>query len=99
MKRSTQVSAKSRGRTGNISQVKVHFSEYLKTVQEGHVVTVTNRDQPVAKIVPFSQGAATFRVRKPFASPRDLGALLNLPPVQGKGTDTLSILLEDRRDS
>ena len=33
---------------------KTHLSKLLKEVQEGHVITITNRGKPVAKLIPYS---------------------------------------------
>ncbi len=33
---------------------KTHLSKLLQNVEEGHIITITKRGRPVAKIVPFS---------------------------------------------
>jgi len=39
----------------NISEVKKHFSSTIARVTTGEVVTVCNRNKPVAKIIPIQQ--------------------------------------------
>ncbi|MCI5121479.1 MAG: type II toxin-antitoxin system Phd/YefM family antitoxin [Candidatus Electrothrix sp. AUS4] len=39
----------------NISEVKKHFSSTIARVTAGEIVTVCNRNKPVAKIIPVQQ--------------------------------------------
>lgn len=39
----------------NIGEIKTHFSVYLKGVKNGGTVLVTERNKPVAKLVPLDE--------------------------------------------
>lgn len=79
-----------------IAELKAHLSGHLRAVKEGETVVVLDRGTPVARIVP----AADLRgglVTRPAA--RDLASvkqtLKRLHPLAG--TDSLAVLLEDRK--
>ncbi len=74
-----------------IADLKARLSEHLRTVRNGGTVTVLDRDTPVARIVPFV--APTLEIRKARRRVRDL----KLPPKPAKRTDSVAVLLEDRR--
>jgi hypothetical protein len=54
-------------------------------------LTVLDRDTPVARIVPYS--AQALEIRKAKRRLRDL----KLPPKPSKRTDSVALLVEDRR--
>ena len=74
-----------------IADLKARLSEHLRTVRNGGTLTVLDRDTPVARIVPY--GAPSLEVRKARRRVRDL----KLPPRPARRTDSVAILLEDRR--
>jgi prevent-host-death family protein len=74
-----------------IADLKARLSEHLRSVRNGGTVTVLDRDTPVARIVPFV--APTLEIRKAQRRVRDL----KLPPKPAKRTDSVAVLLEDRR--
>jgi len=74
-----------------IADLKARLSEHLRTVRNGGTLTVLDRDTPVARIVPY--GAPSLEVRKAQRRVRDL----KLPPRPARRTDSVAILLEDRR--
>ncbi len=76
-----------------IAELKARLSEHLRAVRRGQTVTVLDREQPIARIVPYA--ATPVRVRKP--SPR-AGRLTDvaLPPPLRAATDVVALLLEDR---
>lgn len=74
-----------------IAELKAHLSEHLKSVRKGRSITVLDRDTPVARIVPYA--ADPIEVRRASRRVRDL----ELPTAPGNPTDSLSILLDDRR--
>jgi antitoxin (DNA-binding transcriptional repressor) of toxin-antitoxin stability system len=74
-----------------IADLKARLSEHLRMVRNGGTVTVLDRDTPVARIVPFV--APTLEIRKAQRRVRDL----KLPPKAAKRTDSVAVLLEDRR--
>jgi prevent-host-death family protein len=78
-----------------IAELKAHLSAHLKAVRKGATVTVMDRDTPIARIVPYREQAATrLRVRAPL---RKLHST-PLPPPLSVPVDSLSALLEERRD-
>jgi len=74
-----------------IADLKARLSEHLRAVRNGRSLTVLDRDTPVARIVPYT--AETLEVRKASRRPVDLV----LPPPPSTPTDSLALLLEDRR--
>ena len=74
-----------------IADLKARLSEHLRSVRNGRTLTVFDRDTPVARIVPYS--AQPLEIRKARRRLRDL----KLPPRPAKRTDSLALVLEDRR--
>ncbi len=74
-----------------IAELKARLSEYLRAVRNGGTVTVLDRDTPIARIVPYA--APSLEIRKARRRLRDV----KLPPRPAKRTDSLAILVEDRR--
>lgn len=74
-----------------IAELKARLSEHIRAVKAGSSLTVLDRDTPVARIVPYS--AQPIEVRKASRRPRDL----KLPGKPSKPTDSLALLLDDRR--
>lgn len=80
------------------SQLKAKMGRYMKAVREGKEVLVTDRDRPVARLVPMqaaeeASGLVSSAPRDPTAPP--LGDVA----VEGlgrRGTDSTAMLLEDR---
>jgi len=78
-------------KTVRIADLKARLSEHLRSVRSGRTLTVLDRDTPVAQIVPY--GMQALETRKASRRPRDL----KLPPRPSKPTDSVALLLEDRR--
>jgi prevent-host-death family protein len=78
-----------------ISTLKARLSEYLRRVRRGHIVTVLDRDRPVARIVPYEEPAA-LRVREPAGRVARLGDV-PLPPPMALDLDVVDLLLEERQ--
>ena len=74
-----------------IAKLKARLSEHLKSVRRGRTLTVLDRDTPVARIVPYA--ADPVEVRRATRRLRDL----KLPPPPVRPTDSLTVLLDDRR--
>jgi prevent-host-death family protein len=74
-----------------IADLKARLSEHLRSVRNGRTLTVLDRDTPVARIVPYA--SQPLEIRKAQRRARDL----KLPPRPARRTDSLGILLEDRR--
>jgi prevent-host-death family protein len=74
-----------------IADLKARLSEHLRAVRKGRSLTVLDRGTPVARIVPYA--ADPLEVRRATRSTRDLA----LPPPPAQPTDSLALLLDDRR--
>ena len=74
-----------------IADLKARLSEHLRSVRNGSTLTVLDRDTPVARIVPYA--AQPLDIRKATRRLRDLKLL----PRSAKRTDSVALLLEDRR--
>jgi prevent-host-death family protein len=74
-----------------IADLKARLSEHLRSVRNGRTLTVLDRDTPVARIVPYV--AQPLEIRKAQRRIRDL----KLPPKPAKRTDSVAVLLDDRR--
>jgi prevent-host-death family protein len=83
------------------SHLKARMGQYMRAVRAGEEVVVTDRDQPVAKLVPFRGAASAARDELPIVQPKDPGApalgKVQLHPVRYRGRSTTDLLLEDRR--
>jgi prevent-host-death family protein len=83
-------------RSVNIAKLKAQLSRYIRAVRGGQELVITDRDRPVARLVPYTEAPRrALQVREPL---RDPGELKNLhfPPVPGAKTDIVAVLLEDR---
>ena len=78
-------------KTVRIADLKARLSEHLRSVRKGRTLTVLDRDTPIARISPYA--AEPIEVRR--ATRRLRG--LKLPPAPGSPTDSLAVLLQDRR--
>jgi antitoxin (DNA-binding transcriptional repressor) of toxin-antitoxin stability system len=74
-----------------IADLKARLSEHLRSVRNGGTLTVLDRDTPIARIIPYT--AHALDVRKAKRRLRDL----KLPPKPSKRTDSVAVLVEDRR--
>jgi antitoxin (DNA-binding transcriptional repressor) of toxin-antitoxin stability system len=74
-----------------IADLKARLSEHLRSVRNGGTFIVLDRDTPVARIVPFA--TQPVEVRRPRRRLRDL----ELPARPVKRTDSLAVLIDDRR--
>lgn len=50
-------------KTSNISYLRNHLSEVLSCVREGESVMVVDRNKPIARLVPYSNGEAAMTRR------------------------------------
>lgn len=77
--------------TVRIAELKSRLSQHLRSVRKGRTLTVLDRDTPVARIVPYA--ADPLEIRRATRRWRDL----EVPPPPATRTDSLAVLLEDRR--
>ena len=81
--------------TVKIAELKARLSEYLRVVRRGDVLTVLDRETPIARIVPYAPGTG-LTVR--HASVRAPGLhKVPLPPPLKTGVDVVALLLEERQ--
>lgn len=78
-----------------VADLKARLSEYLRTVRKGGEITILDRDQPIARIIPHG-GSVPLAIREPLRGYRTLGEI-PLPPPAALGVDAVEVLLEDRR--
>jgi prevent-host-death family protein len=81
-------------RNVRIAELKAHLSEHVRYVRRGNVVTIMDRDTPVARIVPIEEGGS-IAIRKPAAHAPRLRDI-KLPRAVRTRRDPVDILLEDR---
>jgi prevent-host-death family protein len=74
-----------------IAELKARLSEHLRAVRNGVTLTVLDRGTPIARIVPYT--TQPLEIRNAKRRLRDL----KLPPKPSKLTDSVAILVEDRR--
>jgi prevent-host-death family protein len=79
-----------------IAALKSHLSDHLRQVRRGHVVTVLDRDTPVAQIVPYPSAAGPLTVRHPRHDGPRLHEI-GLPPRLKVREDVVALLLEERQ--
>ncbi len=79
-----------------IAQLKSHLSAYLRQVQKGEKIVVTDRDTPIAQVIPYTAGAERLHIVSASTNPSTLKKIKIKPAPQG--TDSLNALLEDRKD-
>jgi prevent-host-death family protein len=78
-----------------IAELKDNLSKYLRAAEQGASYEVTDRDRPIARIVPVRE-RPKIEIRpakRPFAEVRDK----KYPPANLK-RDSLEYLLEERQD-
>jgi len=78
-----------------IAELKNHLSRHLRAVEGGAEIEVTDRERPIARIVPVAQPSAAIRIvpaRHPFSSVRRK----RYRPA-GWPMTSLELLMEDRR--
>lgn len=80
------------------SKFKSKLGQFMRAVREGKEVLVTDRDQPVAKLVPVRPANPSPAIH--VSGPRDpaspsLGRIV-VAGIKHRSTDTTSMLREDR---
>ena len=78
-----------------VAELKAKLSEYLRVVRKGQEVTITDRDQPIARLVPIA-GTGALTIREPTSAYAALADVPLPPPVLTR-VDAVALLLEDRR--
>ncbi|MSP58735.1 MAG: type II toxin-antitoxin system prevent-host-death family antitoxin [Myxococcales bacterium] len=79
------------------SELKAHLGKYLRAVRAGREIVVTDRDVPIARMIPYraevAQGLQIVEPRDAAAPP--LGKL-TVRAVRVPGVDSTALLREDR---
>ena len=78
-----------------VAELKARLSEYLRAVRKGHDLTIMDRDQPIARVVPYATSGSLV-VREKLTGYRTLGEVPLPAPVR-LGVDAVGLLLDDRR--
>jgi prevent-host-death family protein len=78
-----------------IAELKDNLSRYLRAAEKGASVVVTDRDRPVARIVPIlaEESVEVVPASRPFSSVR----ARRFAPTRAT-IDSLALLLEERAD-
>jgi len=75
-----------------IAEFKSHLSAYLSQVRKGGEITVLDRKEPIARVIPFSSGES-LQVRPPHIK----GRWKELKPsLRRSDIDVVGLLREDR---
>ncbi len=79
-----------------VSQLKDRLSEYLRAVEKGAEVVVTDRSRPIARIVPVAQPGRRARVHPPARDFSSVRARRHAPA--GWRVNSTEFLLEERKE-
>ena len=83
-------------KTVGIAELKAKLSEHLRRVRRGELVTVMDRDTPVAVINPYDRSSGKLTIRPPSpGTPRP--CKIDLPPPLSIQTDIVELLLAERQ--
>ncbi len=78
-----------------IAELKARLSEHLREVRRGRSLTVLDRKNPVARLVPYEGTSEALPIRRPLDdAPRPCD--VPLPRPIGVKRDVVELLLEDR---
>lgn len=82
------------------SRLKAKMGQYMRAVRAGKEVVITDRDQPVARLLPYREPEHGEVERLPVASPREPGSPplgeVEVDAIEYRGPATTSLLVEDR---
>ena len=83
----------SKPRRVGVAEFKAKLSEYLRGVRRGEVLTLYDRNTPVARVEPLESRTGPLAVREAVTRPRDVA----LPAPLRRSVDSLAALLEERQ--
>lgn len=78
------------------SDLKAHLGRYMKAVRRGEEITITDRDELVAKLVPYAANTTRLSIRPPIAQGRF--ASLKIKGVALEGLTAMDLLDASRGD-
>ena len=79
-----------------IAEFKARLGEHLRAVRGGESLIVLDRDNPIARVVPYATGEEPLITRKPVGKHRSLQNVPIPSRLRIKG-DVVALLLEDRQ--
>jgi prevent-host-death family protein len=79
-----------------VAELKARLSEYLRAVRRGGDVTIHDRSEPIARLVPYAAQDVRLVVRAPQRRYKSLGKIPMPRPVKLR-SDPVQLLLEERR--
>jgi antitoxin (DNA-binding transcriptional repressor) of toxin-antitoxin stability system len=79
-----------------IADLKSRLSEHLRKVRGGSSLTILDRDTPIARIVPWTAGNGSLKVRAPLPGAPKLQCVPLPPPIPLRG-DIVKLLMEERQ--
>ncbi|TMA21740.1 MAG: type II toxin-antitoxin system prevent-host-death family antitoxin [Deltaproteobacteria bacterium] len=83
------------------SRLKARMGHYIRAVRSGKEVVVTDRDEPVARLVPYREPPGVSAGEPVLERPRDRAAPalghVQVRPIRYSGKSTTALLREDRR--
>ncbi len=83
-------------RSIRLQELEARLSKHLREVRdEGHELTVVDRDTPIARIVPYSS-EESLQIRAPRPGAPELRNVALPPPLEFDG-DIVDLLLEERQ--
>jgi prevent-host-death family protein len=82
------------------SRLKAKMGQYMRAVRAGKEVVVTDRDRPVARLLPYDERSPGAREEPEVALPKDPAAPplgeVEVQAIRYRGRSTASLLAEDR---
>ena len=78
-----------------VAELKARLSEYLRFVRKGNEVVVYDRNDPIARVVPYTASGALV-VREATRKYATLGDIPIPPMVKKLDVDPVEVLLADR---
>ena len=81
-------------RDARVAELKAKLSEYLRFVRKGNEVTVYDRNEPIARVVPYT-ATGPLVVREAVHKYESLRHL-HIPRHSKLASDPVEVLLEDR---
>jgi prevent-host-death family protein len=82
--------------TVGVAELKARLSEYLRSVRRGGDVTIRDRSEPIARLVPYTARDERLVVREPQRQYKSLGRIPMPRPMKLR-KDPVQLLLEERR--
>lgn len=79
-----------------VAELKAKLSAYLRSVRRGNDVVIHDRNEPIARLVPYAASDARLVVREPAGRYAALGKIPLPRPVK-LDADVVQLLLQERR--